>query len=323
MKTTPLMKGAMIAVRDCMGVKKEEKVVVITDTGKIDIAKSFLFALHALGVDATLSLMVPRSHHVEEPPSEIGVAMASVDVALLVTTTSLSHTYARMEATKKGVRIASMPGITEDMLTVGAMTADYEKVSELSWKLTHLLEATDLVEIYTEKGTDVRLSLKGRKPAIPPDDGLYRERGRWGNLPAGEAFVAPVEESVEGIVVVDGSMSPLGLLAEPIKLTIQRGKAIKIEGGREAEELSRFLEELSDPYAYWVGELGIGTNEKARITGNILEDEKALRTVHIALGMNVSIGGKVESKTHNDGIIRNPTVKFDGELIMDKGILMV
>ncbi len=295
MKTTPLMKGAMIAVRDCMGVKKEEKVVVITDTGKIDIAKSFLFALHALGVDATLSLMVPRSHHVEEPPSEIGVAMASVDVALLVTTTSLSHTYARMEATKKGVRIASMPGITEDMLTVGAMTADYEKVSELSWKLTHLLEATDLVEIYTEKG----------------------------NLPAGEAFVAPVEESVEGIVVVDGSMSPLGLLAEPIKLTIQRGKVIKIEGGREAEELSRFLEELSDPYAYWVGELGIGTNEKARLTGNILEDEKALRTVHIALGMNVSIGGKVESKTHNDGIIRNPTVKFDGELIMDKGILMV
>ena len=101
LKTTPLMKGAMIAVRDCMGVKKEEKVVVITDTGKIDIAKSFLFALHALGVDATLSLMVPRSHHVEEPPSEIGVAMASVDVALLVTTTSLSHTYARMEATKK------------------------------------------------------------------------------------------------------------------------------------------------------------------------------------------------------------------------------
>ena len=77
--------------------------------------------------------------------------------------------------------------------------------------------------------------------------------GRWGNLPAGEAFVAPVEESVEGIVVVDGSMSPLGLLAEPIKLTIQRGKVIKIEGGREAEELSRFLEELSDPMLTGLG----------------------------------------------------------------------
>lgn len=323
MKITPLMKGAMIAVRDCMGVKKEERVIVITDTDKFDIAQSFLFALHALGVDATLSVMVPRSHHAEEPPSEIGIAMASVDVAFLVTSASLSHTHARMKATEKGVRIASMPGITEDMLTVGAMTADYEKVSDLSWKITRLLEATNLVEIYTEKGTNVRLSLKGRKPAIPPDDGLYREKGRWGNLPAGEAFIAPVEESIEGIVVIDGSMATLGLLAEPIRLTIQRGRAVKIEGGREAEELSRFLEELSDPYAYWVGELGIGTNEKARLTGNILEDEKALRTVHIALGMNVSIGGKVESKTHNDGIIRNPTVKMDGKIVMDKGVLVV
>lgn len=323
MKITPLMKGAMIAVRDCMGVKKEERVIVITDTDKFDIAQSFLFALHALGVDATLSVMVPRSHHAEEPPPEIGIAMASVDVAFLVTSASLSHTHARMKATEKGVRIASMPGITEDMLTVGAMTADYEKVSDLSWKITRLLEATNLVEIYTEKGTNVRLSLKGRKPAIPPDDGLYREKGRWGNLPAGEAFIAPVEESIEGIVVIDGSMATLGLLAEPIRLTIQRGRAVKIEGGREAEELSRFLEELSDPYAYWVGELGIGTNEKARLTGNILEDEKALRTVHIALGMNVSIGGKVESKTHNDGIIRNPTVKMDGKIVMDKGVLVV
>ncbi len=97
---------------------------------------------------------------------------------------------------------------------------------------------------------------------------------------------------------------------------------IKIEGG-EAEELSRFLEELSDPYAYWVGELGIGTNEKARITGNILEDEKGSSHRAHCFGYERGIGGKVESKTHNDGIIRNPTVKFDGELIMDKGILMV
>ncbi|MCX7668312.1 MAG: hypothetical protein N2Z84_05225, partial [Atribacterota bacterium] len=71
---------------------------------------------------------------------------------------------------------------------------------------------------------------------------------------------------------------------------------------------------------YVVGELGIGTNPKARITGNILEDEKAFRTVHVALGMNVDMGGAIESKTHNDGIICNPTVKFDGTVIMDKGI---
>ncbi|MDK2896570.1 MAG: hypothetical protein PWP04_690 [Candidatus Atribacteria bacterium] len=323
MKLTPLMKGAMIAVRDCMGVKEGENVLVVTDTEKFDVARSFLYALHGLGIDATLSIMTPRDHHAEEPPREIRMALTACDVALLITSMSLTHTHARMEATQKGIRIASMPGITEYMLTKGAMTANYQLVSELSWKLTKLMENTEQVKINTELGTDLSMSLKGRKPGIPPDDGLYREKGRWGNLPAGEAYVAPVEESVEGIAIIDGSMSPLGIVTEPIRLTIKEGKAIAIEGGREARELSRMLEELNDPNAFYVGELGIGTNHKAKITGNILEDEKAFQTVHIALGMNVDMGGKIESKTHNDGIICNPTVKFDGRLVMDRGQFVI
>lgn len=323
MHLAPLMKGAMIAVRDCMGVQPGERVLVVTDTGKLSIAESFFLALHALGVDGTMILMTPRSHHAEEPPEEVRAALLSCDVALLVTTMSLTHTKARMAATEKGARIASMPGITEDMMTVGAMTADYQKVSELSWKVTRILEEGSEVTITTERGTNLRMSIKGRKPGIPPDDGLYREKGRWGNLPAGEAYIAPVEESVEGVAVIDGSMSPLGVLSEPIRLEIHRGKVVRIEGGREAQELARFLENLGDPNAYFVGELGIGTNEKARITGNILEDEKAFRTVHIALGMNLDMGGTIDSKTHNDGIIVNPTVTVDGKIIMDKGVFVI
>jgi leucyl aminopeptidase (aminopeptidase T) len=320
MQLASVMKGAMIAVRDCMGVSEGERVLIVTDTGKLELAHSFFLALHSLGVDATLFLMTPRSRNAEEPPPEVRVAMASCDVALLVTTVSLTHTHARMEATARGVRIASMPGLTEDMMTVGAMTANYQEVSALSWKIARMMEKTRIVEITTDGGTDLRMSLEGRKPGIPPDDGLYREKGRWGNLPAGEVYIAPVEESVEGVAVVDGSMSPLGILNEPIRLTIQRGRVVKIEGGREAQSLSRFLAALGDPNAYVVGELGIGTNHKARITGNILEDEKAFRTVHLALGMNVDMGGVIESKTHNDGIICNPTVKFDGVVVMEKGI---
>jgi leucyl aminopeptidase (aminopeptidase T) len=216
-----------------------------------------------------------------------------------------------------------MPGITEDMMTVGAMTADYSKVSELSWKVARLLEEGKEVVITTDRGTNLRMSIVGRRPGTPPDDGLYREPGRWGNLPAGEAYIAPVEESVEGVAVIDGSVSPLGVLGEPIRFVVEKGRVVKIEGGKEAQALARFLEELGDPNAYFVGELGIGTNEKARVTGNILEDEKAFRTVHIALGMNVDMGGKIESKTHNDGIILNPTVVIDGKVIMDRGIFTI
>jgi len=306
-----------------MGAKPEERVLIVTDTGKISLAQSFLLASHALGIDATLFLMAPRSHHAEEPPQEIAAALEACDVALLVTTMSLTHTHARMRATEKGVRVASMPGLTEDMMTVGAMTANYKEVSELSWKLNRLLEETKEVEIASEKGTSLRMSLVGRKPGTPPDDGLYREKGRWGNLPAGEVYVAPVEDSVEGIAVIDGSMSPLGILSEPIRLVIERGKVTRIEGGREAKAFLQFLRNLDDPNSYMIGELGIGTNPKARVTGNILEDEKAFRTIHIALGMNVDMGGVIEAKTHNDGIICDPTVKFDGRVIMEKGIFTV
>jgi leucyl aminopeptidase (aminopeptidase T) len=185
------------------------------------------------------------------------------------------------------------------------------------------MESTQKVEITTELGTHLMMSLIGRKPGLPPDDGIYREKGRWGNLPAGEAYIAPVEESVNGVVIVDGSQSPLGLLSAPIRITIQDGKAIKFEGGAEAAQFERHLQSLDDPNAYWVAELGIGTNEKARVTGNILEDEKAFRTIHIAFGMNTDMGGKIESKTHDDGIVTNPTVKFDGKTILDHGNFVI
>lgn len=323
MKTVPLMKAAMIAVKDCLAVKPKETALVITDTGKFDIARAFFSALHAIGADATLTTMIPRQYNGQEPPGDIAAAMKASDVVFIPTTRSLSHTKARMAASEAGARIASMPGITEDMMTVGGMTADYGKVSELSWKLTELLDKTKKVQITTPAGTNLVMSLEGRRPGTPPDDGLYTEPGRWGNLPAGEAYIAPVEESVEGIAIIDGSMAPIGFLKDPIRLRIEKGRAVAIEGGVEAATFRKLLEDIQDPNAYIVGELGIGTNEKARLIGNILEDEKVLKTVHIALGMNIDMGGKIDSKTHNDGIILNPTVKFDDRTVLEQGEIMV
>jgi len=323
MEILPLLPAAMTAVRDCLAVKPGEKALVVTDTDKINIARAFLSALHALGADATLSLMTPRQYNGEEPPASIAAAMKACEVVFIPTSKSLSHTKARMAASEAGARIASMPGITEDMMTIGGMTADYQKISELSWKLTRLLDKAKTVEITTLAGTSLVMSIEGRKPGTPPDDGLYNQPGRWGNLPAGEAYIAPVEESVQGIAVIDGSMAPIGPLRQPIRLQIEKGRAVAIEGGAEAAALRQFLKGIQDPNAYMVGELGFGTNEKARLVGNILEDEKVLKTVHIALGMNIDMGGKIDSKTHNDGIILNPTVKFDGQVIMQAGKIVV
>ena len=173
MKTLALMKGAMTAVKTCLGVKPDETALVVTDTGRVDISMAFLLALHAIGADATLSVMVPRKHHGEEPPKEIAAAMKVSDVILIPTTMSLTHTKACMAATEAGARVASMPSITEEMMTIGGMTANYHKVSELSWKLTRLLENAKRVEITTPAGTNLVMSIEGRKPGTPPDDALY------------------------------------------------------------------------------------------------------------------------------------------------------
>lgn len=323
MKILPLLPAAMIAVKDCLAIKPGERALVVTDTNKIDLARTFLSVLHTLGADATLSLMTPRRYNGEEPPASVIAAMKASEVIFITTTKSLSHTKARMAASENGARIASMPGITEDMMTIGGMTADYQKISELSWKLTRLLDKAKTVEITTSAGTTLIMSVEGRKPVTPPDDGLYNQPGRWGNLPAGEAYIAPVEESVQGVVIIDGSMAPIGLLHQPIRLQIEKGRAVAIEGGVEATTLRQFLEEIQDSNAYRVGELGFGTNEKARLTGNVLEDEKVLKTIHLALGMNIDFGGKIDSKTHNDGVILEPTVKFDGQVIMETGNIVV
>ena len=326
MKFVPMMKSAFVAVQTCLGVKPDEKVLVVTDTDKVDIAMALWAAAHAIGADAILTVMKPRAYQGEELPEPIAEIMKASDVIFITTAQGVFHTKARMEATKAGARIAAMPHISEDMMTVGGMTADYGKVSELSWKLAKVLEKGKNVRITTPAGTSLTMRLVSEERLSPPifvDHGLFVEPGSCGNLPAGEAEVTPVEELTEGTAVIDGSMVPVGIIKDPIILTIERGKVVKIDGKTEAVELKKYLEGLQDPNAYWVGELGFGTNEKARVTGKVLEDEKVLGTVHIGLGTNVSMGGKIQSKTHIDGVMLNPTVELDGKTIIKDGQLLI
>ncbi len=114
----------------------------------------------------------------------------------------------------------------------------------------------------------------------------------------------------------------IGLLDEPVKLTVQNGYAVKIEGGEGAKK----LEEMLAPFGKEAGniaELGIGTNDQAALVGIILEDEKVLGTVHVAVGNNASFGGTVTVPVHLDGIITSPTLEVDGRLVMQNGKLLV
>lgn len=177
------------------------------------------------------------------------------------------------------------------------------------------------VKVSTRIGTDIRMKLM--KKTVMRDQGLYHKKGDWGNLPAGEVCLCPVEGSTNGKFVVDASMAGIGLLKNPIKITVKDGYAMSIEGGGKAEELKGLLENLNDKRVYNIAELGIGTNPKAIVSGFIIEDEKAIGTAHIALGNNVSYGGSVAAPCHLDGVFRNPTIMADDKYIMKDGKFVV
>lgn len=307
--------GYRIVVEECLAVKKHETVLVLTDDNKLDIGKPLYEIAKELSKEAVLMVMKPRKVSGEEPPEEVAKAMLNFDVIICPTSTSITHTQAKINAVKNGARLASMPGITLDMFEAGAITANYSEVEALTMKFTELLSNAKVAKIEKD-GHILEMSLQGRRGV--PSTGIYKNPGEAGNLPSGEAYVAPIEDSANGTIVIDGSMVGLGLLKSPLVATIKDGKLIKLEG-EGADKLGVLFESQNNAT---VGELGIGTNHAARLTGVILEDEKIYGTVHIAFGTNISFGGTNKASCHLDGIIMNPTLFLDGVMVIDKGNIL-
>jgi leucyl aminopeptidase (aminopeptidase T) len=200
------------------------------------------------------------------------------------------------------------------------MNADYNKIAQRTFALCKLLEKASTVRVTSPAGTDITMPIKGR--TAHSSSGLFREKGQWGNLPTGEAYLAPVEGQSEGVVVVDGSMAMIGMVKTPIRIQVKKGYAEDISGGEEAQRLIALLEPHGKD-ARTVAEFGIGTNDKAILTGIILEDEKVMGTIHIAFGDNKSMGGSVRVASHLDGLITHPTVWLDERMIMNNGKVLV
>jgi leucyl aminopeptidase (aminopeptidase T) len=305
-------------VRDCLGVSDGESVLVICNPATADLGERMRSEAEAAGGDAVLATMAELATHGTEPPEPVAAAMAAADVVLAPTVQSISHTAARSRASEAGARIATLPGVTSEMLA-RVMSADMEGLRRKGHAIASLLDRGSEARITCANGSDLRLGLEGRS-AIP-DAGELTERGAFGNLPCGEGFIAPIEGSSEGTLVVDGSIAAIGLVGDPVRLTVSAGHLTDAEGvvgGRLTELL-----EVHGADGTNVAELGIGTNEKAILTGEVLEDEKILGTAHVAFGASAAIGGTVQVPVHLDCVIMRPTVEVDGEPIVRDGELLV
>lgn len=288
-----------------LALNQDESFLVVTDRKLFPLGMAFFLAGQDITPKARLTTInIPESHG-SEPHPDVANLIRKHDVSLLVTTRSLSHTKARTAATENGARIASMPGLTEDM-ALRALPVDPNRLKKDNDMLIASLDGST-VQLTTELGTDLTFSIKGQR--WTSDHGFYAEKGAFGNLPAGEVFIAPVEGTANGKLVIDASVAGLGKVDKPVIMEFEDGLLTAIEGGDIAGRLGDLLE--SDQHRN-LAEFGIGTNPLARITGNVLEDEKVKGTCHLALGNNIHFGGTVDVPFHVDCVLTDPSIAIDG-----------
>jgi len=258
----------------------------------------------------------------KEPDGETASLMKGTDVLLCLTEHSLSQTDAREAATKANVRVASMPTFDHKMFALdGPMAVDYQQVSADCRKFAELLSAADQVVVQTPYGTDLSFRLSGRFGQV--DDGLYGDDPELcGNLPAGEAYVIPLEGTGEGQLVTLADWYPE--MNEEMVLIFKKGLVVDLQGGGEiVKHFSKLLNLNSDDELFSsrrnLAELGIGTNPNASRPDNVLEAEKIKGTVHIAIGDNIHMGGKVESDLHEDFVQPQVDLYLDGDPVILQG----
>jgi len=311
-----LDRAVTAVVRDCLAVKPGEEVLVVCNPATQHLGELLREEGADAGGEAVLAVMSERASHAAEPPRAVAEAMAAADVLLAPTIQSLSHTAARKRASENGARCATLPGVTEDILA-RVMSADMEGLRSKGRAVAAALDAASEARITDANGTDLTLDLSGRT-AIP-DAGELTEAGAFGNLPCGEGFISPAGGN--GILVIDGTLATIGVVDEPVELVVEGGHLTSARGGQGMA----FMELLTEhgENGTNIAELGVGTNEKAKLSGNIIEDEKILGTVHIAFGASAGIGGTVQVPIHLDCVVMKPTLELDGEIIVRDGELLI
>lgn len=298
---------------------QDDHILVVADFEKETLARNVYQAIIDNHYSAEFIIMETRSKSGEEPPASVVAAMEQVAICLCITEHSLTHTLARKAASAKGVKVITMPGVTEDMFTEGALKADYRQVKQLTNDVTNILDAGKNVTIKTgENGEyDLTIDIEGQNGIS--STGVFEQKGDSGNLPSGESYIAPVKGKANGKILIDGSIAGIGKLSTPIILTVEDGRLTEAEGNT-GEQL---LAILGTGDGRFLGELGIGTNHTARVTGNILEDEKAYGTVHVAFGTNITFGGTINAGVHIDCVTLKPQLAIDGKIIVENGKVSV
>lgn len=336
---------AEVVVQDVVKVKKGERVLIIANPSTSEIAQDFYAASCDASAITTLMFQPAKTSFDNANPEVLAAISANPDVCFSISSiklgkdpnaqanpyktedgTEYNHIFDYLLDGKKSMRAVWTPGVTVDMISRTA-SIDYELLQKRCLMMQKYFENAKSVHIVAPSGTDLTISVEGRKLLM--DNGDFSKPGTGGNIPAGEVFISPVVGKTEGTIVYDGSMTFSdgdSILETPITCKLENGFVTDIKGGTEARRLLKTIQEaevrpfflekekklpqgqaaIYKKMARNIGELGIGLNPAAQITGNMLEDEKAFNTCHFAIGQNFD--NDAPCLIHLDGVVKNPTI---------------
>ena len=325
--TESMLTSARSVIRTCLQIRPFEPVLIVTDPESSAIGRA-LYEAAAEVTDRTLMMMMPTSHKKgSEPPDYVAELMRNQDVVILATKSSLTHTKARINASRTGrTRIISMPGINENMFSIGGMTADYNALQKEISGLTSIFRRKRDVRVTSPGGTDIRFSIGAKWRT--DDNGICNRPGQVMNLPSGRVFVFPKEDTMNGRIVIDGSWEG-NLMQEPIVMEVENGIITNISESEISEKINSIFAEVSKPLnkskaalVKTVAEFGFGMNSRAKVVGNLLEDQVVRGAAHFVLGDNSAYGGKNNIGLQMRGVILKPTIELqDIDLVKDGKII--
>jgi leucyl aminopeptidase (aminopeptidase T) len=327
MNALELIQSIRLITDVCLEIAPGEDVLCIADREEnLEILTLVAAECKARGAEVGVVLIEPRKHHHHEPPRSVARAMQEADVVIAMTFGSLAHTKARRDATDAGVKVALMGENTRESLSnIKLGREDLLEVRAVTQKIVERLSSSSSAQLITRAGTNLSMSLKGRKGVglVP-----FGEKGTFFGVPVyAEAACPPIEDSVEGVAVIDGTMVGMaeieGIVEDPFEITLEKGRLVKISGGRSAKKLEILLDTLGED-GRQLAELGVNSNhliDNKFIGGRL--DLAIAGNVHLGFGRNDMIGGNSKVECHFDLGLCYATLLLDGKPILQDGKLKI
>ena len=319
MKKVEMIRGAKKLVDECTQVKAGEHVLIITDTVIApSISEVLAIVCKERGAEPIVMIMSPMKVEQNDPAPPVTEAMQKAQVIFWICSRSNYHSLSRLKAVKAGARFFIFTQLTEELMVTGAIEANFLETKDLIDRVSEALGKAKEARVTTKAGTDLYLDFRGRPEKIVNKNAICHQPGDSSGIIL-ESAISPKVGSAQGIIFIDASITLFmpNLVHEPIQGIIKDGRLVEMKGGIEATKLSQLLKEFNDPLVYYVAELGIGMNPKAKMMGVKTQDKSVYGTCHIGFGSNITWGGNIHAATHFDMVMYAPKIELDGITLLE------